>query len=507
MKTTLFGAVLVILGLFTTSFALPFLASSLGSNMVLQRDQQARLWGWTSKPGQEVTVFFNNQKFVATSDSTNGYWVVKLPSMKGSFSAYTIVINSTSGDSRVLSNVVFGDVFLCGGQSNMQMTVSSTFNASAEIAQANKYPYIRLFTVGQAKYSFVPLNDLASVEQTWTVASSAAVGGKDWTYFSALCWFFGRNIHLQQNVPVGLVSSNWGGTIVEAWSSPDALAECGLSPANSSSCSTAPNCNGVLWNAMIFPLLNMRLKGTIWYQGESNVFEPNVYECLFPAMITDWRAKFGLSFTDFSFLFVQLAAYTQSVETNFVALPQLRDAQMAALILSHVGMATAIDLGDIDSPYGNIHPRNKQTIAQRLAAVAKTLIYGDARPTYTSGPIIQTAELIASPPDAVIHLLFFHRSTGNGLELRSASCPQGLNPLHCAGLQIQLNNGAWVTPSSVSIFNPHTLEVKLNKMKPGLVPVAVRYAWANWPLCTIYNKHGFPALPFTRSLVTPIDTI
>ena len=173
---------------------------------------------------------------------------------------------------------------------------------------------------------------------------------------------------------MGLISTNWGGTYIQPWSSPDALAQCVTTndyyPDNR-------NQPSLLWNAMIYPLLNMRVKGAVWYQGESNAKDPEGYSCMFPAMINDWREKFKLRLP---FFFVQLAAFPDGQGI----FPAFRYSQTAALNLSDVGMAVAIDLGDPGSPYGAIHPRNKSEVGRRLALQAQRIVYKKNCLLYTS---------------------------------------------------------------------------------------------------------------------------
>eukprot|EP01122_Echinamoeba_exundans_P010588 TRINITY_DN3993_c0_g1_i1.p1 TRINITY_DN3993_c0_g1~~TRINITY_DN3993_c0_g1_i1.p1 ORF type:complete len:315 (+),score=31.81 TRINITY_DN3993_c0_g1_i1:74-946(+) len=268
----------------------------------------------------------------------------------------------------------------------MEMTLFGAFNSTAEISEAANYPFIRLFTVGQQFIAHSPLSNLAGIEQPWSVAGPSAVSnGQPWSFFSATCWFFGRQLFNELQVPIGLVSSNWGGTIVQAWSSDDAIRSCqipGVAPVGSGNVGDAnPNQNSVLWNAMIHPLLPMRLKGAIWYQGESNVgIASNLaYVCQFPAMIQDWRKK--MNSDDFHFYFVQLAPFWSS---DHAVLAQMRLAQMAALSLPYVGMGTAFDLGDANSTLGVIHPRNKQTVGLRLARAALNMSFG--KPISWLGP-------------------------------------------------------------------------------------------------------------------------
>jgi len=376
-------------------------------------------------------------------------------------------------------------VYLCSGQSNMQMTVSAVFNASKEIAEANAYPYIRVFTVGQGTTSATPLKEFSTISQGWSVASSASIGGPNWNYFSGACWFFGRNIYDSEQVPIGLVSTNWGGTIIQAWSSPSVLSQCGIKP-------TGPNDLSQLWNAMIVPLLPMRVVGATWYQAESNVGAAVAYECLFPAMIANWRTEFGYLPHEFPFFFVQLAAYT--FPGNLDLLPQMRLAQTVALTLPKVGMATAVDLGDATSPEGNIHPRDKQDVGKRLALSALAIAYD--RKVVHAGPTATYA--IAIPAVLSFHVrVFFREDTiASGLTLiPTPPCP--VTKDQCGQtFEIQGSNGAWV-PATAKIME-HSVVLMANA-PAGVVPIAFRYLWSPWPLATLYNLNGnydWPAPPF-----------
>ena len=220
----------------------------------------------------------------------------------------------------------------------MQYTVSQALNATLEIAAADNYPNIRLFTVGQSSTSNVELDYFASVRYQWDKASSRNVGGiqdnqqdRPWSQFSAVCWFYGKELYDQKQIPIGLVSSNWGGTTVEAWSSSSALAECtGLLDPGKSFYSKP----SVLWNAMIHPLLPMTIHAAIWYQAESNMDTVQSYGCRFSAMIKDWRRQWGGdTLKSFPFSFVQLHPYIMD-EPNL--LPQMRLAQAQALELDNV---------------------------------------------------------------------------------------------------------------------------------------------------------------------------
>jgi sialate O-acetylesterase len=378
---------------------------------------------------------------------------------------------------------------VCSGQSNMQMTVDSVYNASAEVAAAANYPNVRLFTVGQSTVSDKPLDEFATIEQLWSVASPDSVGGGNWSYFSAACWFFGKNLYDNLQIPIGLISSNWGGTIIQTWMSPDALAKCpGASEIRREKKTTGvgadPNHPSLLYNAMISPLLNMRVRGATWYQGEANVGDPRGYICLFPNMIEDWRVKWGLRSEEFSFYFVQLAAYIAG--NPGVLLAQTRLAQTVALQLPYVGFATAFDLGDISSPFGDIHPRDKQDIGQRMALSALGITFHHK--IIYKGPTIRT--FTTENGKAIIH--FHPDSIGLGLVLKSVKCPTDQSS--CAGFEVQFGSDEHWDPAIASLRGNNVILTPHDPSNDTII--GVRYGYAQWPLAILYNKDGFPAPPF-----------
>jgi sialate O-acetylesterase len=336
------------------------ISNVFGSHMVLQRDRATVLWGFAD-PNTTVFASITGRGVTLTlgpsAADSSGTWRVQLPAYSASRSvedAFSITAYSSSA-SQTIDDVLFGDVHLCGGQSNMQFTVHSALNGTEEIKNADAFPLIRLFTVGQSSQSDVPLPELNTTEQAWSIASSASVGGGDWTEFSAVCWFTYRDLYTAlafsgDVVPQGLVSSNWGGTPIQHWSSPEAIAKC----------SSLKNLSdSVLWNAMLHPYTvgPMSFRTAIWYQGESNVGEAAYYACQFPAMIEDWRAKLsGLN----TFGFVQIAGWTGYSNTCSVPISRvllrinlsfryatgdLRQAQLQPLhLMPNIALSTAIDL-------------------------------------------------------------------------------------------------------------------------------------------------------------------
>lgn len=483
-----------------------FVSNALGSNMVLQRaPHRSRVWGWTLTAGAEVTLEIDgrrqNATYTTTSDS-NLEWVVELqPALAGG--PHTIYISSTDGQSQVFQNVMFGDVWVCGGQSNMEFVVSQSFNGSKYIANAAAYSDVRLFTVGQGTTSYDPLSEFSTIEQVWTPASPDAVGGPDYSRFSAACWYFGINLYEYYLVPIGLVSSNWGGTYIQAWSSPDALSKCssqdykedmeseGDVSAKFFAEETAGNPNepSVLWNAMIVPLLQMRIRGAIWYQGESNVGGARAYACQFPAMIFDWREKWDEGPTEMAFHFVQLAPYTNG---NTGKLPEQRLAQTDALNLPDVGFACAIDLGDPDSPYGNIHPRDKYDVGYRLFLNALYLTYHEYHITYLGPTVSKISYNVNDTANAVVE--FEDETIVTGLVLRNPVCPSNLPAGSCAGAQLRSLDGTWHN-ATISLSG-ETAVFTLDGSGRNLKIVGARYGFADWPLASIYNGVGLPAPPF-----------
>ena len=279
--------------------------------------------------------------------AATGTWAIKLPPQRASLTAVTINLTlfSSTGVALAehgLSGVMFGRILLCGGQSNMQFDLHSSFNGSTEVAAAGRYSStIRLLTVARvAEKAATTGPGLPKLNQPWSVASPATVwDGKSFGLFSAECWLVGtKMVQAAPTVPVGLVSSCWSGSMIQPWLPADAASEvCPGSPAGPS----GPFASGQYYNAMIAPLAPLTPAAVIWHQGEENSGDPIHYRCLFPAMITAWRRNFA--YAAMPFVFVQLAPCGVP--------PSFRHAQMSALQLPAVAMAVAFDLGD----FGQYH--------------------------------------------------------------------------------------------------------------------------------------------------------
>ena len=281
-----------------TSFSL---ASFFASHMVLQHDQPAVVWGF-DVPGSAVTVKINGgSSFSNTTDAT-GVWRVFLAA-HGAGGPHELDVSSSSGGAATLLDVYFGSVYICGGQSNMQFSLSAALNSTAEIADAANHPLIRVFTVGQGGGMNVPtpLLEFSKIEQPWAVASPEAVGNGDFSYFSAVCYLFGRELQASLGsppLPMGLISANWGGTCLSSWTPADgaAVAACG---------NTGTSGHSNLYNGLISPLAvgPLALDGFLFSQGECDADCNNTayYACAFPRFIEDWRAKFASPQAFFSF--------------------------------------------------------------------------------------------------------------------------------------------------------------------------------------------------------------
>ncbi|MGB9877529.1 MAG: sialate O-acetylesterase [bacterium] len=472
------------------------LPSFFSDHMVLQRGEKIRVWG-IAPPGTTVKVKLANHK-AEKKAGANGHWEVSLPAMKEG-GPYELEI-TTGSEKITLKDVYIGEVWIASGQSNMGWPVSASLNAEKEIAEAN-YPLIRLL---QVPPKFSPKIQW-DIECKWQVCSPQAV--KD---FSAVAYFFARELYKKLNIPIGIIHSSVGGTPAEAWTSyktlnslpklkpllelwrkydqevrkwqkeaekarkegkpepPHPKAPFGLDPAWAEFWRPAN-----LYNAMIAPFTRFPIRGAIWYQGESNVGRAEEYSVLFPEMVKDWRKAWGIG--DFPFLFVQLANFMQRhSEPTESAWAELREAQAYALKLPNTGMAVAIDIGDAN----DIHPKDKQDVGKRLALAALAIAYGQK--IEYSGPMFERMEIEGNK----VRLFFKH--TGSGLVCKGD---------RLLGFAIAGEDKKFVWADAK--IEGNTVVVWSEKVAK---PVAVRYGWADNPECNLYNKEGLPAVPFRTDI-------
>ena len=471
---------------------------------VLQRDVPVPIWG-TADDGEKVTVKFQGQEVETTAK--DGKWLVKLAALKaGGPSTLTI-----EGKNKVeVVDVLVGEVWICSGQSNMEWTLARAAEAQAALAKADD-PMLRLYSVPKA-VSDEPLDTIQRKEspgqRAW-LSSDAESAAK----FSAVGYFFGRDLRKALGVPVGLIHTSWGGTASETWTSKrtleadpafkgllddyqKALARYpaakekfeadqaehrkrvaqakadGKTPPTAPRAPVGPNSPHAagLYNAMIAPLVPYAIRGSIWYQGEANVGRAFQYRTLFPAMIKDWRENWGQG--DFPFLLVQLAPYQKIVdEPTDSALAELREAQlMATHVLPKVGMAVITDVGEEN----DIHPKKKEPVGGRLAVAARAIVYGE--------------DVVGSGPEYIGNSVKENRVT-----LRFKNVGKGLvakgGPLK--GFAIAGEDRKFVKAEAE--IEGDAVVVHSDEVEK---PVAVRFGWANFPVVNLWNEDGLPATPF-----------
>lgn len=465
-NTWLLTACLLITASVSANVTLP---AFFGSGMVLQRDQPVCIWGWADK-GEKVTVQFKSQK-QSVKTGSDGKWMVKL---KPEAAGGPYMLTVTGKNNLTYDNVMMGDVWICSGQSNMEWHVKDAAKGAEEIKAAD-YPQIREFTVKRA-VAKEPQDNVA--EAAWLPATPENVGS-----FSAVSYFFGRELYKELQVPIGLIHTSWGGTQVEAWISKKGFLSSETFRAMMSEppgidSITGPNgYPACLFNAMIHPLLSYGIKGAIWYQGESNAGRAYQYRQSFPLMITDWRNQWRQG--DFPFYFVQLASYDptkgkgEGNSNNGSNWAELREAQAMTLSLPNTGMAVITDIGERN----DIHPRNKQDVGKRLALNVLKNVY--AKPVVPSGPAYKSMDIVGNKA------LISFTDPGSGLMVKDRY--GYLKGFEIAGADQRFHYAkAAIVNGKVEVYNDQVT-----------TPVAVRYNWADDAADgNLFNNEGLPAAPF-----------
>ncbi len=482
------------------------LAPLFTDRAVLQREKPVPIWG-RATPGEKITLTFAGQTRTATA-AKDGRWEAVLDPLTTSSVGAELTVSGRN--ILVLRDVVVGEVWLCSGQSNMAWPVQRAANSRAEIAAA-QFPLVRQIEIAHT----VAAQPAETVRTSgWLPATSEHVGS-----FSAVGYFFARDLHRRLNVPIGLVHCSWGGTPIESWLSEPALASNPAFavvaerwqnsvrdfPANKAAYDVAaaawtaaetsakaqgpaahanflaqrprpraPRGPGDSWtpaglfNGMVAPLVPFALRGFLWYQGESNAERAAEYQVLFATLITAWRTHFGQG--DVPFYWVNLANYAVPDDQSGRSYAFLREAQTKTLTLPNTGQALAIDVGDPN----DIHPTNKLTVGRRLALLAKNRIYDvitdDTGPTFAS----------VTPEGATMRVKFTHVASGL---IAHDTLPRALE---LAGAD--------------RVFHPATGRIERDTLvvtSPAVKkPEAVRYAWQNAPEANLFNGAGLPAVPF-----------
>ncbi|MEQ9411228.1 MAG: sialate O-acetylesterase [Fuerstiella sp.] len=414
------------------------LPAVLDSHMVIQRDQPVRIWGWADAE-ERVTVTLGSESQTVTAGD-DGRWLVAMKAQKADGIARQI---SVAGKNEVvLEDVLVGEVWIGSGQSNMEWQLKNTDGAAEAIAAAD-HPQIRLFHVPKVNQK-QPADD---VKADWRVCTPSNVPA-----FSAVLYYFGKQLHQELNVPVGLINSSWGGSPIEPWT-------------------IKGDQSGGMYNGMIAPLTNVAVRGTIWYQGETNVIQKNglSYFDKMQDLIQGWRTAFGND--RMAFYFVQIAPWSGRYEPG--QLPALWEAQVASLKIPHTGMAVTTDLVD---NMADIHPRNKRDVGYRLSLWALTKLYGRKGLVY-SGPLYESMKVDGNS----IRLTFAH--TGDGLK---SSDGKALTEFQIAG-----DDGRFVDANAE--IDRHSVVVSAETVEK---PTQVRFAWHKVCQPNLVNSAGLPASPF-----------
>jgi sialate O-acetylesterase len=466
-------------------------AALFGDHMVLQQGMTVPVWGWAD-PGEQVTVMIASQTQTATAGA-DGKWMVRLKNL--TTTAEPIEMTIAGKNTIKLTDVLVGEVWLGSGQSNMDFVVSGDMakypkmaqrfagvvNEAKEIAAAN-YPKIREFRVPR-KTSERPLADVVG---KWVVCTPETVPG-----FSAIGYFFARDLQKAINRPIGFITSAYGASCAQAWVSREVLDsdprlkslmdgfaakvaafKSGAAGKDKSTKKGGRAANPfadqhnpyVLWNAMIQPIQPYTIKGVLWYQGESITEGLSLYPVVMEHVITSWRKQWGQG--EFPFYFVQLAA--QDASSNR---PEVREAQAQALKVSNTAMAVALDIGE----KRNVHPRNKQALGDRLGRIARANVYGEK--IEHSGPMYESIKIEGNS----VRVKFTH--LGEGLVAKGGD----LRWFELAGADSKFVD-------AVAKIDGDTIVVTASGVS---APVAVRYAWHRWPEgANLYNAAGLPAPQF-----------
>ena len=472
-----------------------------GDHAVLQRDVPVPVWG-TADPGEKITVQCGDSKASASADA-DGRWLVTLPPL--SMGPVRTLVFTGEKDSVTSRDILIGDVWLCSGQSNMEFPVAGVAHAQEEIAAA-AFPLIRHFKTANS----APDAPARDVSGKWVVCSPASVAS-----FTAVGYFFARDLYRRDGTPQGLINSSWGGTAIEAWIPHDVLEArpefhvvldrwkdfAAAYPAKHAAFLqatdswkqakqkadaagtpfTTPKPNDVggapgdrnapsgCFNGMIAPLIPCALKGILWYQGEANWAHPGEYGALFQAMITDWRRRWGSD--QLPFLFVQLPNFITGTAAS-LNWAIIREGQTSALHLPATDRAVTIDVGDPNQ----IHYPDKQDVGHRLPLAARRTVFGEKETPREPVFISATRE------GDTMRV----RMDNGGSQLVLKPLPAGGLGFEVAGVDQKFHSAdAEVNGDDVII---HSAEVP--------EPVAARYCWHSAPDAILFNTAGLPAAPF-----------
>ena len=433
------------------------LPAIFGDNMILQQQSHVAVWGW-AKPNANVSVngSWNKKTYTVKSD-VKGYWRVKVETPAAGFTPCTLTVSD--GKAVTLGNILIGEVWVCSGQSNMEMPMRGWPNqpveGGPEAIATSANTGIRCFTVMKVSKA-APQDDCTGV---WEIAGPQTTAG-----FTATGYFFARLINRTLNVPVGLIHTSWGGSRIEAWMTPNSLKGIPekLIPASDADIKIQQHTPTALYNGMIHPILGYGIRGAIWYQGESNRDEPALYVKMFDAMVREWRNLWGVG--EFSFYYCQIAPYNYGGGLNS---GYIREAQAKGMTTTpNTGMAVLMDSESI----GCIHPPKKRDAGERMALWALAKTYG------MEGMHHRSPELKSFEIEGRVAVLTFDIDENPGL----TSYGKEILNFSIAG------KNQWFLPAKVAysgnkvyVFSPVVAE-----------PIAVRYCWDDTSATELFTVEG-----------------
>lgn len=432
------------------------LPAIFNDHMVLQQKSEVLIWGW-GKPNEEIQLRTGwDQQNLNTKVNNQGRWQLTLntPAAGG---PHTLEVQGYN--TIVLDDVLIGEVWFCSGQSNMEWSARAGIDNGEQAVREANYPKIRFFNV-EHRTADHPQIDL---EGEWVASSPESM-----IDFSAVAYFFGRELHQNLDVPIGLINSSWGGTPAEIWMNPEVIAEdeeLTLSAKKLAEAPWGPKEPGRAYNAMVAPLIPFRIAGALWYQGESNTADPQMYSKVLPALINNWRSEWGY---EFPFYYVQIAPFQYGRPYEGVL---LRDAQRKSMQVPNTGMVVVSDIGNTE----DIHPTNKHDVGKRLAGWALNKTYGKEDVPF-SGPLYREMKKEGNK----IRIEFDHAEEG------LVSKGKNLTHFEIAGEDRQF------VPAKARIEG-NTIVVQARGVKD---PVAVRFGWSNTAEPNLFDKEGLPASSF-----------
>lgn len=440
-----------------------FLSSVFTDNMVLQQNSRVKIWG-TSDSDKEIRFSCSWLKSdIRTRPDEYGKWAVYIQTLPADYKEYNFVV-SQGKEKLSIENVIFGEVWLCSGQSNMEMKMRGQYrgpiNGGPDAILNSKNDYLRIFNVKKV-FSYTPLND---VEANWERATPATV-----SECSASAYFFASQLQKTLDVPVGIMIAPWGGALVAAFMSGESLKDFPKHklPKSNEEIKKANLTPSAVYNGMIHPLIGYSIKGVIWYQGETNRYDPKAYKKEFKTMVQDWRDKWGIG--QFPFVYAQIAPYSYGGDMNSA---YLREAQLECLNdIPNSSMICLLDVGEKN----NIHPAEKKIVGQRFAMAALDKVY-KIKGITSDGPMFKSMQL----KDGKIIISF--KNADNGL----TSYGQELDQFQVAGSdKVFYYAKAWIKDYKVILECDKVSE-----------PKYIRYGFTDYTKGTLYNVEGCPATSF-----------